>query len=45
LPVASSQVQGVPEQSAAMFGIERPDKRFIGHAFPLRGRSSARHIS
>jgi hypothetical protein len=44
LPVASSQVQGVPEQSAAVFGVQRPDKRFIGYTFLTCSRSSARHI-
>lgn len=45
MPVAPGQMQGVPEQGTAVFGVQDPDKRFIGDR-PLTGHRNycVRHI-
>jgi len=44
LPVSASQVQGVPKQRSAVFGVQRPYKGIVGHALTT-GRCCARHTS
>jgi hypothetical protein len=39
LPVAAGEVESVAKQGAAVFGVQRPDKRLVCHP-PWSGRGS-----
>ena len=43
LCVSTGQMHGIPVKGAAVLGVQRPDKRFVGPAFSA-GRCCVRHI-